>query len=171
MDAKISGPGDNPSLNLEKENYERALQLAQYHAQVLWWAFGTYLVVETLILGFLAQSISNFDPSRGMDIKVWLFGASIFGILLVLPWWTTFNYTHAQYLLRINQARRHEPKLGILLLEGKELAEKGKVSINSETIRLDCITHKLPPRYAFKMLILLFVSAYIFTAYIFWPWH
>jgi hypothetical protein len=92
----------NTTVNHDKEDYDRALQLVQHHAQVVWWAFGTYLVTQTLILGFLTQAISNYDPLK-CNMKIWLFGASVFGILLVLLWWITFDYTHVQYLGGVNK--------------------------------------------------------------------
>jgi hypothetical protein len=157
--------------NSDKEDYDRALQLVQHHAQVVWWAFGTYLVTHTLILGFLTKAISEYDPSKSNNIRICILGASIFGFLLALLWWITFSYTHTQYVLRIKQAIRHEPNLGMLLSEGDKLAKEGSVCVNDHPVSMGYIVHKIPPRYAFRILMLLFAVAYIFIAYIFGPWH
>ena len=152
-------------------DYDRALTLMQNHAQVVWKVFGTFLLAEAVILGFIGTGLANIDSSDSGASSAWLFGGSVFGLLLIIPWWSIFSYTHAQYLLSVNQARRHEndkTSVGKLLTQGKELSDKGKVFVNGEAIILGFLAKKLPPHSAYKLLMSMFALAFEIMAVAAW---
>ena len=94
-----------------KEKYSFALQLIQYEIQRLWTIFGIFLLAETVLLGAIAQ-VFETGP------KELVFAGALVGLLLVLPWWTTFEYSRFFYLLRLQQAKEFEPTVVCFLTEG-----------------------------------------------------
>ena len=94
-----------------QRDYDRAIQLVQYHAQILWWSFGTFLLAETVILGFLGNTLASASPTC-QDQNALVFWGSVIGLFLIIPWYGTFKYTHTQYLLRITRARQLESLTG-----------------------------------------------------------
>ena len=134
----------------EKE-YKYAISLMQYHIQLLWSQFGTFLLVETVIIGFVGNAISNGE------INWFVLGGSVFGFIICFPWWSTFAHNYQYYILRMAQARKHETKLRVnLLTEGKMMSEGCPVEINNETYKHTLFATLLPPRNAVKLLIGLF---------------
>ena len=103
------------------DNYARALELMQYEVQRLWIIFGTFLLAESVLLGGLASAFKDAPTQL-------VIGGSAVGFLLVIPWWTGFEYCRAFYLLRIDQAKRYEARDGFLT-EGARLAEGERVGI------------------------------------------
>ena len=92
-----------------------AIELMQYHTEDLWQQFGSFLLAQTVLLGFIGSSLANNVNKNWV-----LFGGSFIGLLLCFPWYSTFNHNYQYYLLRIKQARHQEEKLGISLLsEGR----------------------------------------------------
>jgi hypothetical protein len=59
-------------------------------------------LAETVLLGAIAQ-VFETGP------KELVFAGALVGLLLVLPWWTTFEYSRFFYLLRLQQAKEFEP--------------------------------------------------------------
>lgn len=113
----------------EKE-YDRAISLIQYHTQLLWQEFGAFLLAETVLIGFLGTALTQEKAIVG---KNWLiFGGATLGLLLCLPWWSTFQHNYQYYRLRMAQAKRLEKGLaGTLLTEGEDLSSNKEVHIDS----------------------------------------
>ena len=152
-----------------KEEYDRALSLMQYHIQLLWQEFGAFLLVETVLIGFLGTSLAQEITSTPNSLLA--FGGATLGLLLCLPWWSTYWHNYKYYELRIVQARRHEITLGIsLLTEGKNLSSGEGVKIDGITIRHPFSARLLPPRRAMPGLIILFGFAFLALIAITWPW-
>jgi hypothetical protein len=77
--------------------------LIQNQVQLFWLVFGAFLISETVLLGGVAQLLSIVNLP-----KFWIFFSSLFGLILCIPWWTTYKYNHAFYLLRIDEAKKME---------------------------------------------------------------
>lgn len=106
-------PDDNGSILAER--YGWALELVQYEIQRLWVIYGTFLLAETVLLGGVAQVLAQGPQELALV-------GSVIGLLLVIPWWATFEYTRSFYLLRIAQAREFEPHVATFLSEGHDLS-------------------------------------------------
>ena len=162
------------SRNIKKDtvkDYDRTLDLMKYHAQVVWQVFGTFLITETVILGFLGNAFAQYFRLND-ESNLFLFFGSIFGLILIIPWLSAFLYTYKQYLLRIIQARKHEnlENIGKLITEGKEFSEKGEICVDGEIISLSWISKKLPPKKSYIMMMVFFALAYISLAILSNPW-
>ena len=163
------------SSNIKKKDivkdYDRTLDLMKYHAQVVWQVFGTFLITETVILGFLGNAFAQYYKLND-ECNLFLFFGSIFGLILIIPWLSAFLYTYKQYLLRIIQARNYENHNGIgkIITEGKEFIEKGEICIDGEFISLSWISKKLPPKKAYIMMMVFFALAFIVLAILSNPW-
>ena len=154
------------------KDYDRTLDLMKYHAQVVWQVFGTFLITETVILGFIGNAFAKCYELND-ESNLFLFCGSIFGLILIIPWLSAFLYTYKQYILRIIQARKHEnytKGIGKLITEGKKLSEKGKVCVDGESLSLSWVSKKLPPKKSYIMIMVFFALAYIVLAILSNPW-
>lgn len=144
-------------IKLQKK-YDRAILLIQYYVQLMWLIFGAFLLAETVLLGALVQ-IANNGP------KELIFGGSIIGLLLTYPWWASFKYNHALYLLRMSEARTCEPEEGSFFSTGYDLT-KGKVLDADQMgeIRIPRMARLMRPANSVTILICIFALAFLFIA-------
>src|SRR5690348_17351537 len=128
--------------DIADKEYDYAISLLQYQTELLWQEFGAFLLAETVLIGFLGTALSQGSTLVG---KNWLiFGGAVFGLILCIPWLSTFLHNYEYYRLRIEQAKRHEIELGITLLsEGADL-DSGLL-INKQVLRHPWLARKLPP--------------------------
>jgi hypothetical protein len=149
---------DSP--NSEKQ-YELAITLIQYYVELFWLIFGAFLLAETVLIGAIA-SIAKDGPDA------FVFGGSILGLLLVIPWWATYRYNHALYALRVHEARSLEPSAGTFFTNGKELIDTGFSSLDSK-IRIPYLARRLAPRHSVLSLIAIFAAAFLVILIGHWP--
>ena len=154
--------------NIAEKEYEHALSLMQYQTELLWQEFNAFLLAETVLIGFLGTALAQAD---GLPEKNWLvFGGAIFGLVLCVPWWSTFLHNYEYYLLRIAQAKRYEDALGInLLSEGAKL-DMG-LCIDEKVFRHPWLARKLPPRHSTRFLIFFFGLAFGILIIVSGPWY
>ena len=118
----------------EKE-YQYAISLMQYATTLLWQQFGVFMLVETIIIGYLRNELSN-------DNHLFVIVGSILGFFICILWGSTYEHNHKAYLLRMEQAKRHEKVLGFsLFTEGGDQFRKSKIPL------------WLRPHIAFRLLI------------------
>lgn len=148
--------------NDEDTNYDRVIILIQYYVQLFWLVFGAFLLSVTVLLGGLVAIIES-APSE------WIFAGAIFGFLLCIPWWTSFQYNHAFYLLRINEAKSFEPAASgsRFFLNGEDLY-MGKTVYD---VKLPRYAVWLRPKKSVSLLIVLFVIAFLSIAIIKNPFY
>lgn len=154
---------------LSEKEYDRAISLMQYQTELLWKEFEAFLLAETVLIGFLGTALTQDGIIIGKNPLV--FWGAILGILLCIPWWSTFWHNYGFYLLRMAQAKRHEVALGIVLLtEGEKLSLGDEVEIGDMKIRHSLSARLLPPRYAVRWLIILFGLAFFMLIIITGHW-
>jgi hypothetical protein len=130
--------------------YERALTLIQYHVELLWLIFGAFLLTETVLLAGIATILKD-DP------EPWLFWGAMLGLVLVLPWASSWSQNYHYYRLRMLQAKRFEPAAGTLLTEGAAFAKGACVG----DLRMPWLARTLPPRRAVPFLIGAFAVVFL----------
>lgn len=135
------------------EKYSFALDLIQYEIQRLWTIFGIFLLAETVLLGAVFQVFDN--GPKGL-----VFAGALVGLLLVIPWWTTFENTRFFYLLRLKQAREFEPTVGSFLTEGQALADGKEV----RGIRMSRFFRFMRPQRSGWFLMILFAVSFFVIA-------
>lgn len=107
-------------------------------------------MAETVLLGDIAQ-VFETGP------KELVFAGALVGLLLVLPWWTTFEYSRFFYLLRLQQAKEFEPTVVCFLTEGNALANgEGKV----RDLRIARFVRFMRPQRAGWFLMILFTLSF-----------
>ena len=128
-----------PSPEQNAVQYDRGLTLIDYYVQLSWLVFGAFLLTETMLLAGIA-SVAKDGPC------LWVFGGSLLGFVLAFPWWTSFRYNHALYLLRVTEARKCEPSAGNFFTNGHELI-KGKwfLDPSGRKVRIPRLARLLPP--------------------------
>jgi hypothetical protein len=156
---------ENSNLNIKEnqkpnaEGYDRAILLIQGQVQLFWLIFGAFLLSESVLLG----AITSFNNDISGNLIFW---GSIFGIILSFFWWTTFQYNHAFYLLRIFEARAFEPQMGDFFSNGY-LLHKGE-PING--VKIPKIVRIFRPKISLSILIVLYDVAFFFIALLNCPW-
>jgi len=108
--------------NQEKQ-YDRAIELIKYYAQLLWLVYSAFLISETVLLGVIATTDQYF--------LIIIF--SFIGLALTDPWWASFKYNHTFYLFYIHLARGYEPEFGKFITLGGKLSNGG-YTIKDEVI-------------------------------------
>jgi len=164
-------PNSNRTSNkkdVAEKEYDYAISLIQYQTELLWQEFGAFLLAETVLIGFLGTALSQANT---LGEKNWLvFGGAIFGLILCIPWWSTFLHNYEYYVLRIAQAKRHETTLGIrLLTEGAKL-DVG-LCIEEKVFRHRWLARRLPPKCSVRFLIFVFAIAFGILMISSGPWY
>jgi hypothetical protein len=145
--------------NANKE-FENAITLMQYHADLLWNQFNAFLLSETVLIGFIGAVLSK--ESQFPQKNPIAFGGAILGLIICIPWFATFKYNYTYHLLRVFQAKRAESKMNSeLFFEGEKISNGNEVTIQNQKIQMKCISLILKPRHAFPMLILFFLISFI----------
>ena len=147
-------------------NYDRALMLMIHNSEVADKAVHTFLISESVILGFLGKGFSELEP--GDLFNMWLFGGSVLGFLLVGPWWASYSFCLRIESLLSGQVTRYEDSeykgedrdevaiQGQLLTEGNALREE---------IRRDLKPFgKMQIRTAYRILMIVFALAFLLMA-------
>lgn len=148
-----------PNDDRNDKNYDRVITLIQYYVQLFWLVFGAFLLSETVLLGGIASVAKD-----GHD--EWVFAGALFGFILCIPWWTSFQYNHAFYQLRINEAKTFEPAAGRFFLNGQDLFD-GKVVLK---VSIPKYAIKLRPKKSVSFLIIMFALAFLSIAIVKNPW-
>ena len=111
-------------LRIAEEEYKYAITLMQYATQLLSQQFSAFMLAETVIIGFLGNALRDGNKLV-LGKNSWVFVGAIIGLVICLFWYSTFVYNHKLYILRMEQAKRHEAKLRLsLFAEGKEESDK-----------------------------------------------
>jgi hypothetical protein len=148
----------------EKE-YEHAITLMQYATELLWQQFGQFMVAETVLIAFLGSALTE-NNKFVLGENLFVFVGAIFGLIVCVLWYSTYEYNHTFYRLRIEQAKRHEELLGLrLLTEGKKLLNNESLEINKADFPYKKIVRWFRPHKSFTFLIILF--GILFTSLIF----
>ncbi len=151
----------------KKEKYNVAINLIQAQVQLFWLIFGAFLLSETVLLG----AITSIDKNDSANL---IFGGSVFGIIISFFWFTTTNYNHAFYYLRILEARVLEPLTGDFFTNGRKLHEGKTVILNEGesvlTIKIPRIVRMFRPQVSLWFLIGIYDLAFIYLAYKNCPW-
>lgn len=149
---------NTPEEKSEKQ-YDRALTLIQYYVQLTWLIFGAFLLAETVLVA-AAATVAKDAPAL-------VFFGSLLGLALALPWWASFRYNHALYLLRVFEARSLEPAVGTFFTTGNQLI-KGAKLFEGE-VQIPKVARALSPRKSCTMLILTFVIVFVALAVAYRP--
>ncbi|MEZ5292843.1 MAG: hypothetical protein R2745_17310 [Vicinamibacterales bacterium] len=157
MPRKTVGDQPDPHSVRPAEQYGFALQLIQYDINRLWTIYGLFLLAETVLLGAVAQVFSNPEL---------VFAGSAVGVLLIFPWWATFENTRKFYLLRLIQAKDYEPEVGEFLTEGHRLANGFEIvrirkGATKESVRMSSVVAFMRPQRSGWFLMALFAAAFI----------
>lgn len=135
----------------KNKKYDRAIILIQNQVQLFWLVFSAFLITETVILSAIVTLIKD-------EKNILIFFVSIFGLIICLAWWSSFQYNHAFYLLRIEEAKELEKKNGFYR-QGDELNKKRMIKIGESLITIPW--HGGSPKKALEILIFLFMFTFL----------
>lgn len=118
------------------EKYEAALNLLFYEGQMLWQIMTAFMLIHTVILGFISQIIY-----KGESINIFnnlpCFVGGVLGLILIFPWWGTFERNSDYYHFRMAQAKEAEPNDWKLLMDdGENFAKGNQVDIRGEKFQI-----------------------------------
>jgi len=123
MPPKKKDNNTNPNKDIAEKEYGYAITLMQYATTLLWQQFGVFMLVQTIIIGNLAKALTD---KQNLIVGI----GSILGFFICILWHYTFEHNHKTYLLRMEQAKRHEKILGVsLFAEGKKEYDDSKIPL------------------------------------------
>jgi len=151
------------------EKYKITLELLKYEGEMLWQILTVYMLVNTIIIGFVSQI--KVDNVTIFTFKPILFFAGVFGLLLTLPWLGTFIRNSEYYHFRMAQAKQAEPKDWRLLRDqGQKFAQGDQITINNEKFQIICLGKIMRNKRAIYFVICLFALVYFGLIIFFGPW-
>ncbi len=144
----------------KSKKYDLAITLIQNQVQLFWLVFSAFLISETVILSSIASLIKD-DGN-----KMIVFFLSIFGLIICVGWWSSFQYNHAFYILRIEEAKKLEKRNGFF--------KNGQILINNREIYIDDKKVAIPwhggaPKKAIQILIFIFATAFVALSLMYCP--
>lgn len=117
----------NQNVNTTEKEYQYAISLMQYATELLWHQFSVFMLTETIIVGYLGNILIR-NNKLVLGENLFVFVGSVFGLFICILWYSTFKHNHKAYILRMNQAKRHEKVLGIrLFTEGEKEYNESKI--------------------------------------------
>ena len=156
--------------NNETEKYQASIELLFYEGQMLWQIMSTFMVINTIFLGFVSSQL-DFKTNSGFEYNLACFLAGIFGLLLLIPWWGTFLRNSDYYHFRMSQAKIAEPANWKLLKDnGESFAEGHKVKIGTKTHRISWFGRNMKNKRAIYWLISIFMVIYLSLIFSYGPW-
>jgi hypothetical protein len=153
---------------IARATYTIAVEHARYEGALLWQVFGAFLLAHTVLMVLIGQSLAR--DHHWFDSEPVAFVGSIFGTLMFLPWFTSFQRNSAYYKLRMAQARQAEKELNLpdtwWLIAGEAPAFSQGAGVDVAGRH-----HRIPPparwfntQYAAGAMPWLFLAAYIASA-------
>jgi hypothetical protein len=131
---------DAPTLS---DKYQAAVDLMNATGESVWLINGAYLLAETGLIGFLANSL--LDRSDGGFLVV--IGA-LLGMIVLILWWASFERSYGFYNFRIHYVRSLESTGGFnALTEGEKLAKGDEVKVINEKPFGTSLRIRLPGRF------------------------
>ncbi len=124
----------------QRARFLAVLELAEHDYEMAWLVFGSVFVGQTVLLGFIGLWLSSStQPSR------WYFGAAaLFGILLWVPWFTSYQRNAGNHAFRVHQAAAAEPDgWNILRGPGRDHAAGRQAVIHHPDGSTECF--QVPP--------------------------
>jgi hypothetical protein len=160
MPVKKKDNNTDPNQNkyIAEKEYQYAISLMQFATTLLWQQFGVFMLVETIIIGYLGSALIDKNNQLVLAQNLFVFVGSILGFIICILWYSTFEHNHKSYLLRMSQAKRHEQVLGVSLF-----TEGEKEYVNSHIPRL------LRPHGAFRLLIISFSILFVVLIFVTMP--
>ena len=148
----------------QDKQYDRAISLIQYYVNLTWLIFGAFLLTETVLLAGIA-SIAKDGPVS------WIFGGSILGLILAFPWWSSFKYNHALYVLRMTEASKCEPMAGQFFSTGRQLINGANLcDPRGRRVTIPAAARYLSPSHSVTLLIYCFAIVFLVLVITNFPW-
>jgi len=156
-------------LSKRDQAYGHAIDLLKYEGEMLWLILSACIVVNVLLVGFLAQCVIAKDADFE-KVRVTCGIGGVIGFLLSIAWYGTFLRNSAYYKFRMWQAKELEDKsFELLNNKGFDFAEGKEVTINGEKFQLKGLSRYMKNKRAGAILIIVFAVIYILTtAYCCW---
>lgn len=149
--------------------YGHALDLLRYEGEMLWVILSACMVVNVLIVGFIAQTIADKDYCYFKGSLPCIAGAFL-GIVLSIAWYGTFLRNSQYYHFRMAQAKQLENKnYPLLRKKGYKFSKGQKVFVGKQSFQLTGLSQYMQNKYAGHILIIGFVIIYILIILFCWP--
>lgn len=150
--------------------YSHAIELLKYEGEMLWVILSACMVVNVLLVGFIAQVVS--DPEYVYsDGSVRCEIGAVIGIFLSFAWYGTFLRNSSYYHFRMEQAKGYEDFAYPLLNNpGEDFANGKEVTVNGKKIRLGVFARVMKNKFAGHILIWSFIVIYSIVILHCWPY-
>ena len=160
---------DKDELKIEK--YKISIELLKYEGEMLWQIMSVYMVINTILLGFISQlAFKNSNEYSPMYHPI-CFSASVFGLIILLPWLGTFIRNSDYYFFRMAQAKESEPdEWNLLKKDGANFAKGNQVKIEKQSYQIGRLGRFMKNKQAVYCMIVLFAISYFILIILYGPW-
>ncbi|WP_440121717.1 hypothetical protein [Tenacibaculum sp. Ill] len=153
------------------ERYKVSIDLLRYEGEMLWKILSSYMIVNTIILGFITQIAYKDIQNAVLTFYPICFFAGILGLILIVPWLGTFLRNSNYYHFRMLQAKRNEPKKWRLLKhEGEHFAKGEQVEVYNQKIQIGSLGRLMRNKRAIYFIVGIFTLIYMTLIVLFGPW-
>ena len=134
----------------------------------MWQALTPFLLAHTIFLAFLFRADVWSNP---FSYQLGVFIAALAGLLLCIPWITSFVRCISYFRLRQAQARQSEPEDWRILRDvGEKFAEGEKVFVGKDPYHIPFPGTLLRTRHAIVFMMGIFALTYTFILISSGPW-
>jgi hypothetical protein len=142
----------------QRARYQAALEQARHDYAMAWLVFGSVFVGQTVLLGFVGFALSSTQTPRAEYVV-----AAVVGILLWVPWFTSFERNTANHLFRVAQASSIEPDGWNILRDSGYRHSQGEPVLVAGVDKPFKIRGpgRLPTRWAIRFLQFVLLGAYL----------
>lgn len=139
--------------------YRIALETMRYEGQLLWQIFVAFLVIHTVFVSFLFQSLTDI---KSIGLYPGRFFASLGGLTLCLPWIASYLRNVAHYRYHLARARLLENKGWHLYGDsGRDFSYGEKVKVGDEYHQLGWLARHVQSGRMIPPVIAVFVIFYM----------
>lgn len=142
------------------DRYKIAVDLLMYEGEMLWQIMNTFMVANTIYVGFVAMSFDAELAFKACNPTYMV--VAIVGLLISFAWRGTFKRNSNYYKFRMAQVKEFEPSDTRLFgRKGYLFAEGRKVKIGRHTYQNKCLANFMRNKRAGNILIWTFIGIYL----------
>jgi hypothetical protein len=156
--------------------YDLALNNAINEGRILWQSSQAFLVANTVIAGFISQTIFNDNHELIFKSNLGIFFLAIIGLLLTILWYGSYERRSNYYKFRVAQARQREPdNWNLVRGDGKYFSEGDTIEItvdgDKEKYNLGIFGKIAITNIVMRIFIVIFLILFLCAIVISGPWN
>jgi hypothetical protein len=134
--------------------FKLSIDMLKFEATVLWQIFTTYLLANTIILGFLTSGL--FEDAPKTTSFILLITGSIVGLIITTLWFKTYNINSDWYYFRMNEQAKLDETIFV-----ESIKDNNWFLLNKAAERFATNQSSIKNKHSGKILIITFFICYL----------